>query len=77
MDHPKVALSLTRAEAIVFIELLMRFRDKDRLVVEDEAERQLLYDLCCMVEDQLPELFDPRWGLLVQQARASVLSNNI
>ena len=45
----------------------MRFRDKDRLAVEHEAEQQLLWDLCCVVERQLPELFDPQWGSIVER----------
>ena len=73
MDEAKVAVNLTRAEAVVLIEFLMRFRDKDRLAVEHEAEQQLLSDLCAVVENQLPELFDPQWRSLVEQARAAVL----
>jgi hypothetical protein len=73
MGEAKVAVNLSRAEAIVLIDVLMRFRDKERLAIEHEAEEQLLYDLCAVVENQLPELFDPQWGTLVEQARASVL----
>jgi len=74
MDQPKIPVNLTRAEAIVLIEFLMRFRDKDRLAVEHQAEEQLLCDLTSTVEQQLPELFDPRWASLVEQARATVLA---
>jgi hypothetical protein len=73
MSETKIAVNLTRAEAIVLIEFLMRFRDKDRLAVEHGAEQQLLFDLCCVVENQLPELFDPQWNALVQQSRTAVL----
>jgi hypothetical protein len=69
-----VILELTRAEAIVLIEFLMRFRDKERLAVEHEAEEQLLYDLCAAVENKLPELFDPQWRALVERSRAAVLA---
>jgi hypothetical protein len=74
MDEPKVTVTLTRAEAIVLMAFLMRFRDADRLALEHEAEQQLLWDLCCVVEDQLPELLDPRWKELLEQSRAAVLS---
>jgi hypothetical protein len=74
VGEAKVAVNLTRAEAVVLIEFLMRFRDKDRLAVEHEAEQQLLWDLCCVVERQLPELFDPQWGSIVERARADVLA---
>ena len=75
MSEVLVSLKLTRAEAIVLIEFLMRYRDKDRLVVEHEAEEQLLYDLCADVENQLPELFNPEWHLLVERSRAAVLAD--
>jgi hypothetical protein len=74
MDEAKVVVNLTRAEAVVLIEFLMRFRDKERLSVEHEAEEQLLYDLCAAVENQLPELFNPQWRALVESARSAVLA---
>jgi hypothetical protein len=73
MNEPNITLDLTRAEAIVLIEFLMRFREADRLVIEHEAEQQLLWDLCCVVEKQLPELFDPQWKAVVERSRAEVL----
>jgi hypothetical protein len=74
MDRPKVALELSRAEAIVFVEFLMRYRDDDRLAIEHTAESQLLYDLCCMIESQLPELFDPAWRAIVGLSRDEVVA---
>jgi hypothetical protein len=74
MNEAKVAVNLTRAEAIVLVEFLMRFRDKERLAIDHEAEEQLLYDLCAVVENQLPELFDPQWGVLVERSRVAVLA---
>jgi hypothetical protein len=75
MEPPKIAVELTRAEAIVFVDFLMRFRDREGLAVEHEAESQLLYDLCGMAEQHLPELFDPEWRSLVEKARATVLAD--
>jgi hypothetical protein len=74
MDETKVAITLTRAEAVVLIEFLMRFRDKERLAIEHESEQQLLWDLCCVVESQLPELFDPQWKAIVEQSQTAVLA---
>ena len=75
MAEALVSIPLTRPEAVVLIQFLMRFRDKDCLAVEHEAEQQLLYDLCAVVENQLPELFDPQWGALVERSRAAVLAD--
>ena len=42
-------------------------------MVEDEAEEQILYDLCALLEQQLgSELVDPGWRELVQNARKVV-----
>jgi hypothetical protein len=50
------------------------YRDTERLGVVHEAEMQVLYDLCAVVKNQLPELFDPEWRVLVERSRASVLA---
>lgn len=75
MTEDRVSLNLTRAEAIILIEFLMRYRDEERLAVEHEAEEQLFYDLCAVIENKLPELFDPNWSMLVEQSRAAVLAS--
>jgi hypothetical protein len=75
MEPPKIAVELTRASALVFVDSLMRFRDRGGLAVEHEAETQRLYDLCGMVEQHLPELFDPEWRSLVEKARATVIAD--
>ncbi len=75
MDDPKLAINLSRAEGVVLIEFLLRFRDDERLVIEHAAEEQLLFDLCAVVESQLPELFDPQWQAIVEQSRAAVLAS--
>ena len=76
MNHQKVLLELTRCEAIVLMQLLMRFRDKELLMIEHESEEQLLWDMCCMIEDKLPELLDPGWSDLLDRARATVLDDS-
>ena len=76
MNEQNVTVSLTRAEAIVFVTILMRFRDEDRFAVEHEAEQQLLWDLCCVVENQVGrELLSPEWNNLLDQARLAVLDD--
>ena len=72
MKDAKIALELTKPEAIVLVEFLLRFRDKDSLAIEDEAESQILWDLCCMIEDKVPELLDPRWNEHLIAARKKV-----
>ncbi|HEY1379487.1 MAG TPA: hypothetical protein VGF55_21975 [Gemmataceae bacterium] len=76
MSESQVNVSLTKAEAIVLVEFLLRFRDQDRLTIEHEGERQSLWDLCCVVERQIPELFDPQWKVLVEQARIAIVADS-
>jgi hypothetical protein len=75
MDTPKIVLELSRAEAVVLADFLLRFRDEERLAVDHEAEEQLLYDLCAVVEQQLPELFDASWSKIVERAHCIVLDD--
>jgi hypothetical protein len=74
MDETKIKLELSRAEVIVFVEFLMRYREKDLLTIEHEAESCLLYDLCAVIESRLPELFDPDWRLIVDRSRTEVVT---
>jgi hypothetical protein len=69
----EVTLELSLDEAVVLMAFLIRFRDKERLRIEDEAEVQILYDLCALLEQQLgDELTDPGWRALLEDARRCV-----
>jgi hypothetical protein len=73
MSQKKIMLALSKDEAIVFMNFLLRFRDQEKLSIEDEEDSQILWDLCCLLEDQLvPELLDPNWSLLVGKAQEIV-----
>ena len=69
-------LELSKPEAIVLIQFLMRYRDRERLAVEHDAEEQLLWDLCAVLEQKVPELLDPRWGELLETSRAAILDDS-
>ena len=69
----EVTLELSKNEAIVLIALLLRFRDKEKLRIEHEAESQILFDVCALLEQQLGgELLDPTWPRLLDDARTAV-----
>ncbi len=55
----KLSIELTNNEALVLIEFLLRFRDKEKLSIEDKAEEQILWDLSAMLETEVPELLYP------------------
>jgi len=65
----EVHLRLTPDEALVLFEFLSRYGDTDDLRVEDQAEQRALWNLCCVLEKELREPFDPDYVKLVQSAR--------
>jgi hypothetical protein len=67
-----VSLELTRMEALVFFEFVRRYSETKRLVLEDQAEQRVLWDLCAMLESALHEPLTPRYVQLLAQARAAV-----
>lgn len=72
----KVKVELSRNEALVLVDFLLRFRDNELLAVEDESEVQVLYDLCAMVESEVPELLDEKYVDLLWNARDAIKRNN-
>ncbi len=64
-----VELQLSRDEALVLFEYLRRCDDDNSLVFIDQAEERALWNLEGKIEQQLVELFDPRYGELLQAAR--------
>ncbi len=64
-----VELQLTHDEALVLFEYLRRCDDDNSLVFIDQAEERALWNLEGKIEKQLAELFDPRYGELLQAAR--------
>ena len=70
----KISLELTNNEALVLISFLMRFRDNEKLSIDNPAEEQLLWDLCAMLESKVPELLDPNYLQLLSNAHKAIIS---
>ncbi len=70
----KMKIELTNNEALVLVDFLMRFRDNEILSIEGPAEEQILWDLCTMLESDVPELFDPEYKRALSKARKVILS---
>jgi len=68
----KRTIELDKNESLVLIDLLIRFREKEELVFEHESEKQIFYDLCAMLEFQVPELLSPKYRELLAEARSKV-----
>ena len=74
----EVTLELSKAEALVLIEFLLRFQDKDTLGIEHKAETRILWDVCAMLERKLGrELLSPAWPKLLDDARNEVTKDSV
>lgn len=49
-SEERVEISLSQSEALVLFEFLSRFSESGRLVVDDQAEERVLWDVCCLLE---------------------------
>lgn len=69
-----IRITLARPEALVLFEFLSRFSDCQKLTIEHEAERRVLWDLCASLESFLSEPLDKEYQAILQTARDSVLT---
>lgn len=67
-------IELKPEEALVLLDFLIRFRDEEKLSLEHEAETNVLWDLCALLESQVPEIVDPAYAQKLEQARTVVAS---
>jgi hypothetical protein len=68
MGEP-VHLELSGDEALVLFEFLARFDDNGTLSIQDQAEERALWNLHCLFQKQLAELFHPEYKALLAAAR--------
>ncbi len=60
---------LTPDEALVLFDFVSRYSDTGELRIEDQAEQRVLWNLCCLLEKELVEPFNPDYMKLLQSAR--------
>lgn len=65
-------IDLKPEEALVLIDFLLRFRDQETLCIAHPAETNALWDLCAVLESQVPELLDPEYEGKLAAARNAV-----
>lgn len=75
-SESRIRIELTADEALVLFEFLQRFSDSDMLTLEDQAEQQVLWNLCCLMEKSLSAPFASNYGELVAQARGRLRDND-
>jgi hypothetical protein len=69
-------IDLKPAEALVLVDFLLRFRDQEKLSIVHPAEANALWDLCAILESQVPELLDPAYTQKLDEARTAVSSSD-
>ena len=68
-DSNDVVLKLTKAEALALFEFVSRFSNTDVLDIQDRAEAQALWNLCCLLEKQQLGPFESEFDDLLKAAR--------
>ena len=77
-DQQNITLTITKDEALVLFEFLARFNENesDRPdIFEDQAEQRVLWNIECLLEEQLEEPFRPEYIDLLHAARNKVRDN--
>lgn len=69
MGEP-IRLELTEDEALVLFDFLLRFDDSETLTIQDQAEERALWNLHCVLQKQLVQIFNPEYKTLVEAARS-------
>lgn len=64
-----VRVDLTADEALVLFDFLQRFDDEGELTIRDQAEERSLWNLHCLLQKQLKEIFEPGYTELLAAAR--------
>ena len=69
MSEDKVIIELSKSEALVLFELVSRFSNDEKFKIENQAEQQVLWNICCFLERKLAEPFDENYNVLLANAR--------
>ena len=75
MTDGETTITLRRDEALLVDAFLRKFTDKD-ILEPTEAETQALFNLACLLEQELAELLDPNYGKILQQAARDIFEKD-
>jgi hypothetical protein len=74
MDE-QIQIFLNKDEAIVLFDFLSRFSDRGDLVIADQSEARVLWNLCSDLEKILVEPLKANFREILTQARENVRDN--
>lgn len=72
MATANVNIELSNSEALILFEFLSRFRDNEKLEIEDRAEERVLWDILSDLEIKLTDPLKPNYLELLEKARNEV-----
>ena len=68
----RIVVELTRCEALVLFEFLRRCDEEEKYAFHDQAEQRVLWNLECLLQPQLAEVFSPDYGETLRAAWAEL-----
>ena len=72
-DQQNITLTITKDEALVLFEFLARFNETDHPdIFEDQAEQRILWDIECLLNQQLAEPFRSDYKNILNEARNKI-----
>lgn len=73
----EIKISLSKEEALVLFEFLSRVNENDsKLMIEDNSEERVLWNICSDLEKVLVEPFQENYCEILKQAREKVRDKN-
>lgn len=69
-------LNITNDEAIVLWNLLRRYSERDLLGTEDQAEQRALWNLECVLEKMVGNLYEGEWEVALKAAYEKLRDEN-
>jgi hypothetical protein len=76
MDEERLHLELTRAEALVLFEWLVRLDSAEAFPIEDQAEQNVLWSLDGQLEKAPTEPLASNYRELLEESRRKVLASS-
>ena len=71
MADETTRIALRRDEALLVDSFLRKYTENDKFE-PTKAESQALFNLACILEQQLPELLDPKYPEILRKAEADI-----
>jgi hypothetical protein len=65
-------ITLSSDESLVLYELLSNFAENDKLLINDNSEKIVLWNLLSLLEKELVEPFDKNYINIIEQARERI-----